>query len=301
MQMTPKAYAAHEHMIAPARPKSALWRLALGLLVALFVTLALTQLAFFVIEGALPEAESFALFAEINQADTPLGMLLLLTMVALMGLGAMVAAKGLHGRAVGTLFGPARLFWPQFSRVLAAVALLNLIVFALPPWSFAIATEPGLPLGRWLLLLPITVAALCLQVTAEEVLFRGYLQSQLAARLSHPAIYIVLPSALFALGHYAPDDFGANAILVALWAGVFGIAAADLTARSGSLGPAIAFHLINNFIAITLIAPQGTMSGLALAQYPFGLDDEAAVATLLPMDLGMLLVSWLAARLALRV
>ena len=34
-----------------------------------------------------------------------------------------------------------------------------------------------------------------------------------------------------------------------IWAGAFGIAAADLTARCGTLGPAIALHFGNNLCA----------------------------------------------------
>ena len=78
------------------------------------------------------------------------------------------------------------------------------------------------------------------------------------------------------------------------------MAAADLTARAGSLGPAVAMHLVNNFAAMAIISTQGEMSGLALMKLPFGPDDEAAIAAFLPIDLATMGVSWLAARLAIR-
>ncbi|MEO1363377.1 MAG: CPBP family intramembrane glutamate endopeptidase, partial [Pseudomonadota bacterium] len=75
---------------------------------------------------------------------------------------------------------------------------------------------------------------------------------------------------------------------------------ADLTARSGTLGPAIAVHFFNNVQAILLASPRGEMSGLALFVMPFGMGDEAQMAALMPVDLGWMIVAWLAARLALR-
>ena len=93
---------------------------------------------------------------------------------------------------------------------------------------------------------------------------------------------------------------GDAAWLVVIWAMLFGLAAADLTARSGTLGPAIALHLVNNFSAIALVAPAGYFDGLALATYPFGPNDTAQLLKWMPMDLMILLCSYLAARLALR-
>ena len=66
------------------------------------------------------------------------------------------------------------------------------------------------------------------------------------------------------------------------------------------LGPAIAIHLVNNFIALLLLAPADEMNGLALYTMPFGLDDEDAVRTWLMIDLFYMCVSWLAARLVLQ-
>ncbi len=85
-----------------------------------------------------------------------------------------------------------------------------------------------------------------------------------------------------------------------LWATLFGLAAADLTARAGTLGPAIALHLVNNFNAIALAAPEGAFDGLALYTYPFSLASSEALIAWAPIDLMILFCSWLTARLALR-
>ena len=157
-----------------------------------------------------------------------------------------------------------------------------------------------MPFGRWAALLPLSLAALLIQVSAEEILFRGYLQQQLAARFDSPLIWMLVPSVLFAAGHYVPSEAGENALMIALWAAVFGCLMADLTARAGTLGPAIAVHLANNVVAILLISVTDSMNGLALYVSVEATSDPALVRAWLPVDFAMMLVSWLAARLALR-
>jgi len=159
---------------------------------------------------------------------------------------------------------------------------------------------PNVPPGQWVLLLPLALAGVLIQVSAEEIVFRGYLQQQLAARFASPLIWMGLPSALFALGHHQPDVAGDNAWMITIWAGVFGVLMADLTARSGSLGPAIAVHFVNNVSAIVIVSLPEDLSGLSLFTTPFGMDDTEALRAWLPVDFAMMVVMWLAARLALR-
>jgi membrane protease YdiL (CAAX protease family) len=149
------------------------------------------------------------------------------------------------------------------------------------------------------LLLPLSLTGLLIQVSAEELVFRGYLQQQLAARFATPLIWAGVPALLFGLAHH-DTAMGGNVWLVVIWAGLFGLLMADLTARAGTLGPAIAVHFVNNFLGLLVIAPAETLSGLALYTYTFSLADTAMVRQLLPVDFALMLVSWLAARLALR-
>ncbi|GAA4221271.1 hypothetical protein GGQ68_000228 [Sagittula marina] len=299
--MNHQRYSRYAILTAPARPSRALWRLALGFVLAAVVMFGLARGVMAVVGVVLSPDAAFALATAIETSDTPFGLLALLFLMGAMGLGTIVATEVVNRRSAASLFGPLGLFWPQFLRVAAALIVLNVLVALLPPWAYYSDTTPGVPLGRWVVLLPLTMLALLVQTGSEELLFRGYLQSQLAARFSHPVIWLTVPSLMFALGHHAPETYGSNAWLITGWAFVFGLAAADLTARSGSLGPAMALHLVNNFGAIAVVSMQGDMSGLALARLPFGPPDEAAVAAILPVDLAMMLASWLAARLALRL
>jgi membrane protease YdiL (CAAX protease family) len=113
-------------------------------------------------------------------------------------------------------------------------------------------------------------------------------------------VWMFVPAALFGIAHYLPDSAGSNAWTIVAWATMFGVLMADLTARSGTLGPAIAVHFVNNLSAMVLTSVPDDMSGLALYVLPFGLSDEAQMAAWLPVDFGFMLVSWLVARLAIR-
>ncbi|MGB7242570.1 MAG: CPBP family intramembrane glutamic endopeptidase, partial [Sulfitobacter sp.] len=110
----------------------------------------------------------------------------------------------------------------------------------------------------------------------------------------------VLPSVLFGLGHYLPGVAGDNAAIIAIWATVYGILMADLTARAGTLGPSIAVHFVNNVSAILIVSLPDDLSGLALYLSPFSMNDADQLRAWLPVDFALMLVSWLTARVALR-
>ncbi|NUH66726.1 CPBP family intramembrane metalloprotease [Sulfitobacter sp. S0837] len=292
-------YSAHAAFVAPARSSSALWRFLLGLFVAVIAYVALNEFYFQSIYALMGSAAT-AFHGTLLQGATPQAMYLLLFSFATMAMAVGVTVRVVHRRNTRSLLGAPERLWPSFRAVSIAMLALGAVLLILPPWDMGGELTPNLPLGRWLLLLPLSLLAVLVQVSAEEIVFRGYVQQQLAARFNSPLIWMVLPSALFALGHYLPAEAGENAAMVALWAGIFGILMADLTARSGSLGPAIAVHLWNNVSAILIISLPDDLSGLALYLAPFSMDDPAAMRTWLPVDFAMMLVSWLAARLAIR-
>lgn len=294
-------YRAHAAFVAPALNKAQLWRIPFGIVLIAAFFLALSQMIF----GTVLNLLGPDLSAEI-QSDGPLGLtagsvLFFLLQLGMLGLSAALVCVVLHNRAPGTLIGSRSLAVRQFAAVSFMLVLVIAALWVLPPYGFGGEMERNMSVGRWLLLLPFGLVAIMIQVGAEEVLFRGYLQQQFAARFSSPFVWMFVPSAIFGALHYAPESAGSNAFTIALFAGIFGLVAADLTARSGTLGPAIAVHFFNNVQAILLTSPPDEMSGLALYLLPFGIADEAAMAAWLPVDLGWMLVAWLAARLAIRV
>jgi membrane protease YdiL (CAAX protease family) len=292
------AYRAHQGFIAPARKHPAFWRFAVGMVLAVFVYVSLSQIFFQTIHGL--SAGNPQLIRDINAGATPLAMYVLLFSFVFMAVGVGISARLLQDRAFVTLLGPLPLLRRDFRMVSLAVLSVMALVFLLPPWDMGGDFVPNLPFATWLVLLLPSLFFVLMQVSAEEIVFRGYVQQQLAARFRSPLIWMVAPSVLFALGHYLPDTAGENALMIAIWAGMFGMAMADLTARSGSLGPAIAVHLWNNVSAMVIISLPDELSGLALYLTPFGMEDTAALRAWLPVDFAMMFVLWLAARLAIR-
>jgi membrane protease YdiL (CAAX protease family) len=292
-------YDAHEHLVAPARATAQPLLLMGGLVMTALIFVAL-NLGYSIVHRALIGPEAWeTLSRELASGSTPRAVLINLFLFALLIVALSAALRALHNRSLLSVIGPLPLALRQFRRVGLAVLVLYAVVGLLPSGEMMTPTANLAP-GRWLMLLPLALLALLIQTGAEELVFRGYLQSQLAARFSNPLIWLLIPSALFALLHFDPSMHGDNTWLVIGWAGLFGLAAADLTARAGTLGPAIALHLINNLSALVLVAPEGNFDGLALYTFPFSLDDSAAIWAWAPVDTMMLFCSWLTARVALR-
>ncbi|WP_187429316.1 hypothetical protein ROLI_039900 [Roseobacter fucihabitans] len=293
------AYNAHEHLVNPARETSQIWRLIMGLIIASGVYLLCNQTLFrtlYTWQGK--DAQAFS--QTMLTGSTPLAMFILLGSFGFMTLGVAIALRVVHKRGFPEIIGNLPLCLTQMRDVLFILVLINIVVWIMPPWDMGAPLVANMDLAPWLILLPISLLAVFIQVSAEEVLFRGYLQQQLAARFGAPLIWMVVPSLLFGLGHYMPIEAGPNATAIALWAVVFGLLMADLTARAGTLGPAIIVHFVNNVVAIVVISLPDDLSGLALYLSPFSLGDVEAVRAWLPVDFGFMIVSWLAARLAIR-
>lgn len=291
-------YSAHVLHTTVAAPRAEVWRLLVGIfaMVALYLLLGLFyQQAVFELARYRPEFSE-----ELVAGNTPMAMYVLLGSFGLFTLSIFAVVKLLHNRDALSVLGPVMLAMPQFVRVLAVLVLLGLVLMVLPPYGMGGPLVPNMGVGLWALLLPISLVAVFIQISAEEIFFRGYLQQQLGARFRSPLVWMGIPSFLFALGHYQPYEAGQNAVMITVWAGLFGLLMADLTARAGSIGPALAVHFFNNVVALLITSLPDTLGGLALWHTPFGMEDAAQLRAWLPVDFAMMLVSWLAARLALR-
>lgn len=295
--MPQRPYAAHDRLIAPVRPHSQIWRLLAGLMLVAVISFGLNSALRAVL---LAWDAPYWNEALRGQGNEPVPLLVLLGSFGFVTIGALVAAQVIQRRAPLGLIGPLPLAWRQFRAVLVMLVAISAVLMVLPPYDAGAPVVENLAFGTWLALLPLALLAVLVQVSAEEILFRGYVQQALAARFSHPLVWMALPAALFAAGHYIPAEAGENAVPIALWAGLFGILMADLTARAGTLGPAIAVHLVNNVTALLFVSLPDTLSGLALYVVPYGMDDTAHLRDWLVVDFAMMFVSWLAARLAIR-
>jgi membrane protease YdiL (CAAX protease family) len=274
------------------------WRLILGLIVMIGVYIGMAlfyQQALAGIASARPDFQN-----ELVAGDTPLAMYALLLSFGMISIAVFIGVRLVHKRSGLSVFGPMILAVPQFFRVFGILIILSVTLAVLPPYGMGAPLVPNLEFGLWLVLLPLSLGVVFIQISVEEIFFRGYLQQQLAARFQSPLVWMVLPSILFALGHYQPAEAGENAVMIVVWAGVFGLLMADLTARSGTIGPALAVHFVNNVTALLITSLPDSLGGLALWHAPFGMEDTAELRAWMPVDFALMIVSWLAARLALR-
>jgi hypothetical protein len=293
-------YAPYDTLVRPARPSSNPLRLLIGFVGGVMLYLFLLGFSFgFVVGFTTPNGDLKRAMDDLMKAATPGAMLFTLFSFILMIASLWIVLKLLHRRSLASLLGPRRLFLRQFGRVCLYLLALQIFLFMLPTTDDVPLTA-GLEPGRWLTYLPLALIALLIQVSAEEMVFRGYLQSQLAARFRHPLIWIGLPSLMFGMLHYDPAMAGQNAWIVVVMLALFGASAADITARSGTLGPAIALHLFNNISALLIAAPAENYSGLALYTYPLAALQNVDSGMTYALNFVILVISWLVARLALR-
>jgi membrane protease YdiL (CAAX protease family) len=267
----------------------------LGIFVAVIGYVA--GLALLIIAVALLLGSGFAK-QSLSAGTRPVEVILALALILPAALSIAVVCEQLFLRNSGTLLGDSARARVSFRLVLRS----SLAIFAVQvPLYFAFPdVRSHLSLGQLLLWLPVALPMIFFQTAAEELVFRGFLQQQLGARFGNPLVWMVVPSVLFGALHYDPESFGDDAISIVIWAISFGVIAADLTARTGNLGAAIALHFCNNTFALLLFGTPGHMDGLALfVMYvePASLAEPLSIL----LNSASLLFLWLGARIALRL
>lgn len=210
-----------------------------------------------------------------------------------------LATHLVQNRSPWTLFGSLAAAIVDFRRAAVAIFVLYATLHLVPgTGDFGIERNLGLP--GWLALLPVACVAVLIQTGAEEILYRGFLQQSLGALSDRRLIWMVLPSVLFGVSHYnGALPFEVTGLHV-IWATFFGFAAADLTARTGTLGAAIGFHFSYNLPLVALYAEPGLMSGFGLFVQPVGwAQSDPSIISFL-FDLFYLWMVWMACRIGIR-
>ena len=289
---------AFDAFVAPARATCGLWRTTLGAVLIVLIYAASFAGTLGAVALLLGPERAYRFAAALVDARTPGAALSLLATFVGMAVAPMAVVRALHRRLASTLFGRA-------PRVLRDFAVCTLVVggfyaASIGLWSNFFDARRGLSPDVWLALLPLTLVGILVQTGAEELVFRGYLTQQLAARFRSRLVWLAVPSVLFGLVHYAPATTGDNTWILVAGAALFGLFAADLTAASGSIGAAWGFHFANNVLALAVLATDGTITGLALYLTPYTADAAGAARLALIADYGMLTVAWTLCRLAVR-
>jgi membrane protease YdiL (CAAX protease family) len=297
-------YAAHDAFIRPAFGAPEFWRV-IVMIVAFEVVFVLSGDVF----AALLPTEG--LRQEFYDGVTTFGTLAQFLSFGIALAGFLLLLSLLHGRGIASLIGPYEQARRDLILVTLGVSFWLLVIEILPPWIDPSQVEMPHGFVIWLGLVPVTLAVLLVQVGTEELFFRGYLQQQFAAVSRSPWAWMVVPSVMFGGLHYWNGNGPAEGLVWAVWATALGIACADLTARTGNIGAAVALHLANNAFALLIVHIAGwPTSGVALFLYPYedpalysgGLETLAEPWMVFEaIVLGMTTwIMWLAARITLR-
>ncbi|WP_138468396.1 CPBP family intramembrane glutamic endopeptidase [Poseidonocella sp. HB161398] len=250
-----------DRYVAPARPRSGLWRTILGIVLILALGLAL-QAGAIALGLGLHRGDRAETLAMLSSGATPASVLVLLASFLPFVVAVVLVTWLLMRRGPGTLWGPD---WvPDFLRAVLVLGLATAALLWFGPAGSGPAPVRQVPLGLWLALLPLALLLVAGQTLAEELMFRGFLLQQLAARFPRwPVIWFWLPPVVFGAAHWAPG-MGFMSPLAMGYALAFGLVAADLTRRSGNIGTAWGLHFVNNCTAILVFSSQEQLSGLAL-------------------------------------
>lgn len=291
-------YPAHAAFLAPATERSALWRLLLGCVIALIV-FALTLGAMIGALVAVVGSDALPVWlGRLQEPDTPVATLMVLSTFIGMVLATLAAARVMHRRGLSSLIGQnghVRADFIHSAGIAFAILILSLAWFL---WREPVV--PNIAPSLWLMLLPLALLALLIQTGAEELLFRGYLQQQLGARFASPLVWMLIPSLLFGFAHFDPAGMGTTAPLMLAAATLFGLLAADLTAKTGSIAAAWGFHFANNCLALLAVSVPGSISGLSLYLTPFRFEDTDVLLPMIAQDMAVTVLIWGAIRASLR-
>lgn len=286
--MRPSRTRPFARLIQPARTRPAIWRLVVGLVIVALVQ-GLSLLAIFGGLAVLAGQEAAGLWlAKLAVASTPASALAVLaTFVPLLG-GVWLALRLMHKRSLRSAMGAQ----PWAGALRGAAVTFAVFTPLLILEMMAGGSVQNLPLGLWVKLLALTVLGVAVQTLAEEVLFRGYVLQQLAARFRSPLVWGALPAVAFGALHYDTSRMGDAAPVAVALAVLFGLLAADLTAKSGGLGRAWGMHFANNMVGLAILGTPGSITGLALRVTPHDAADIAQNPFLALVGAIPMLIAW---------
>jgi membrane protease YdiL (CAAX protease family) len=294
-------YSAYDDMLRSALRQPSYGRIVTVIAICFGVTVVLTPLFLSLLGQFAPELSAINITESgLEIGTTQGGLLSVLASFSLLLGATLLCAKRVAHRTMRDLTGPAHRLRTDLKLTFKWLAGLTVIMMIVPSPNSAVELVPHLPLSVWLAWLPIGLLGLAIQVTAEEVFFRGYLQTQLVAATRSYSKGMVLAAILFGIGHISTDLSGLSAVFPVLWAIFFGLLAGDLTARSGTLGPAIAMHFINNMLAMFIAPAQGQLSGFGLWTRQVDLNAAYADPFTVCSEGLILLITWLTVRIALK-
>ncbi|WP_417242349.1 CPBP family intramembrane glutamic endopeptidase [Celeribacter sp.] len=293
---------AYMDMVRSAQKRPEFWRLFVILAVGLVVGLFATPLFFLTIGAADPALNAINVDASgmPRVGVTPGGLFVVLAGFAILVVATVITAERLTARSLRDITGPSALMRRDFWATLKWLSGLLVVLLILPSGGDPAQVSVQYGFSQWLFWVPFAVIGLMVQVLAEELFFRGYFQTQITGATKSYVFGVVGSAALFGVGHVSPVADGLAGYFPVLWAICFGVVAGDLTMRSGTIGPAVAIHLVNNFAAMMFAPHKDVFSGFGMWVSTANLEDLYSDPMIMIYEFAFLAVTWLAARVAIR-
>ncbi|MDG1009849.1 MAG: CPBP family intramembrane metalloprotease [Amylibacter sp.] len=300
--MLPKMNDKFAAFIEPARHSRGGLSLALILLLLFYAVFMAKILLFIVLLDVVLLGVDFPsafviLITSLTDPTTPRDTIIgLSTFCAMLG-AVWITTLILRRQNLCALVGPGPVLRNFGIAVLATVPIV-LISFGLSLWFGEV--HPNLSLGIWLVWMLPALPLLLIQVSSEELIFRGYFLQELAVRFKSRWVWIIVPSIFFGFLHHDPIRMGSNALLIVIVTIFFSIVATDVTVRTGNLGAAIGLHFINNLQSMMLLSLDGTPNGLSFYVTYTHVLDETSVRTIILSNLSFFAVAYFTYLLVIR-
>lgn len=167
--------------------------------------------------------------------------------------GLVIAVRYVHRRPVRSLVTPRqridgrRIAW-SFGLFLLLAGAATSVEAMLDPGRFDLTLRPA-----WLLTLPVIVVLTCLQTSAEELFFRGYLLQAMGLLTQRGWLLVTLSTMVFALPHLMNPEVSTGAPLLAAVYFCLGAFFTVLTLRDNRLELALGAHAANNLFAVLVV------------------------------------------------
>lgn len=168
--------------------------------------------------------------------------------------GVLIAVRFVHRRPLRTLvttrarIDPGRIA-TAFALTLLLAGSATAVQMAHSPERFAWTFDAT----RWLLSLPLIVVVTCLQTTAEELFFRGYLLQAVGVTTRRAWLLVLVNSVVFAAAHLGNPEMSSGALPVGALYLLLGAFFTVLTLRDGRLELALGAHAANNLMVALLV------------------------------------------------
>ena len=247
--------------------KTEFWRTILGFLLFIVLISVFYAVIFY----------GWSIFVQSSFLNNPkITVILLFGSFITWHLALLIIVKLLHKRSYVSLIGAKKkLNLKQFLLAIFVTISISLVSLIIIPFESILFSQNYLPriemsyIKDWLPWVLPALFVIFIQVSAEEVLFRGYLLQQLRARFCSYWIWVIIPSFLFGIAHYDFSTFENNTFIYMLNAFVFGVLASILTVQSNNISYALGMHFINNIIGVLFFGLGDTLSDLSLVKSYF--------------------------------